>query len=123
MHHRFGVGLKPLSRVVTYLSHKVSSKLSVSGIQAFLYIALADEPCACSDLLRELGMSHDELLQLTKSFQRSAKLKPVAGCDLLVLKPHPTDKRQKVVELTDYGQQVRDAIVERFIGPRGHPLT
>jgi hypothetical protein len=106
-----------------YLLHRVNPKLTLSGLQAYLYVAVSDGPCVCSDILRECGISHDELLQLTKSFQRSAKTGPVDGYDLLVIKPHPNDKRKRVAELSERGQEVRDAMVEKFIGPRGHPLA
>lgn len=123
MQYNAMVGLKPLLRIFVYLQNQVSSKLTVSGLQAYLHVALSDGPCACVDIMRACDLGHDGLLQLTKSYQRSVKRGIVEGCDLLVIKPHPDDKRQNVAMLSERGLQVRDALVEKFIGPRGHPLA
>lgn len=79
MQHNNVTGLKGLFRVFTYLPGQVDTKLQVWGLQVLLYVALTEGPCLCKDI------SHDGLLQLTKSFQRTAKVGLRMDYDLLVL--------------------------------------
>lgn len=123
MQGRTYANLKGVFRVFMYLPSQVDPKLPLWGLQVLLHVASADGPCVCMDIMQEFGIRHDDLRQLTKSFQRSAKAGPRPGYDLLVLKPHPTDKRQHLAELSEHGQQIVDGMMTKFIGPRGHPLA
>ena len=93
----------------------VDPEMQAQGVALFLYSAIYPG-CTMTDLQRNLGMTQASCSRNVSAFSEWHRLdKP--GHGLLAATPDPMERRRKIVQLTEKGQQLAVSLTEAVMNP------
>ena len=93
----------------------VDPEMPAQGVALFLYSAIYPG-CTMADLQKNLGMTQSSCSRNVSALSEWHRLeKP--GLGLIVATPDPMERRRKIVQLTEKGQQLAVSLTEAVMNP------